>query len=417
MIDAIEGGLPVIHALLTRRLGATLAATAAFFLCLQWGYYAIVLAASKDYVTSFGPVIGGDFAVFHEGAKAAWSGPAALYGYETLNARLAEAFPAFADEFRLGWQYPPTMHLALAPLAAAPYPVAYGAWVAGGLAAFLLAASSHWRSPFALLLLAATPAVFQAAITGQTGLFAGALFLLAAWAPDKRPIVAGLAAGLLTLKPQLGLLIPIAFAAAGAWRAFAIAAIAAASLAAAAYGAFGEVSWRAFFDAAALQGGYMGGSIGGDGRGIVFPLEKLTSIFGAVAVAGAPSTVAIAAQAVGFLVLAAVVVNVWRGKAGPDTKAAVLMLASLLATPYGFYYELPIAAGALFLLIRSARATRFLDGEGLGVAALWLAPMFMPGHAAPAVPLVAGATFAAFALAARRALHEDRAIRRNGVTP
>ncbi|MEO1013903.1 MAG: glycosyltransferase family 87 protein [Pseudomonadota bacterium] len=395
LIGALESDLPLIHAALTRRLPVTLAGVVGFFLLLQWGAYVVALAGSEGYVTQFGPVIGGDFIVFHEAAKAAWTDPAALYGYAELNARLADAFPAYGDDFRLGWQYPPTMYLILAPLAFAPYPVAYGLWLACGLAAFILAAKRMWPAPFALFFLLAGPAIFQAAITGQTGLFTGALLLLAAYAPDKRPIVAGLAAGLLTIKPQLGLLIPIAFAASGAWRAFFVAAATALGLACAAYGFFGPAPWRAFLDAAAHQGGHMGAA--------VFPLQKLTSVYGAAATVGAPASLAIAAQAATFLGLAAAVAIAYRGRAPAAAKAAVLMTAALLAAPYAFYYELPIAAGALFLLARNASENDFLPGEGLAIGALWLTPIFMPGDAAPAFPIVAAAAIAAFACAARRA--------------
>ncbi len=395
LVDALESDLPLIHAALTRNLRVTLAAVAVFFIALQWGFYAFVIAGAEGYVTRFDQVIGGDFVVFHEAAKAAWRDPAEFYGYGVLNPRLAETFPAYGRDFGLGWQYPPTIYLFVAPLAAAPYPVAYGLWVVGGVAAFCFAARRLWSDPLALALLAAMPAVFQTSITGQTGLFTGALFLLAAYAPDKRPIVAGIAAGLLTIKPQLGLLIPVAFAAAGAWRAFFVAALTAISMALAAYGLFGAETWIAFYEALTDHGGKMSGVTG-------FPVNKLTTVFGFVTTAGATPAIAFAAQAAGFLVLAAIVAAVYKSDAISEAKAATLMTASLMAAPYVFYYELPIAAGALFLITRVAAREGVSPGEGLAIAALWVAPAFMPGEAAPALPLVAMGAMAAFACAVRR---------------
>ena len=64
-----------------------------------------------------------------------------------------------------------------------------------------------------------------------------------------REWLAGLVIGLLTIKPQLGVLIPLALIAGRYWRAIAGAVLSSALLAALAYALFGIETWRAFLAA------------------------------------------------------------------------------------------------------------------------------------------------------------------------
>src|SRR5205085_1838973 len=63
---------------------------------------------------------------------------------------------------------------------------------------------------------------------------------------DRRPIAAGILIGLLTLKPQLGILFPVMLIASARWRVFASATITALALAAATALVFGPQVWLDF---------------------------------------------------------------------------------------------------------------------------------------------------------------------------
>ena len=63
------------------------------------------------------------------------------------------------------------------------------------------------------------------AFFGQNGAFTAALLVGGLLAAPKRPILAGVLFGLLTVKPQLGILIPFCLLASRNWRAFASAAV------------------------------------------------------------------------------------------------------------------------------------------------------------------------------------------------
>ena len=82
---------------------------------------------------------------------------------------------------------------------------------------------------------------------GQNGflsaaLFGGTLILI----ERRQSILAGVLLGLLTYKPHLGLLFPIALVAAGQWRVIVTAGIVASLMALASWLAFGGESWLAF---------------------------------------------------------------------------------------------------------------------------------------------------------------------------
>ncbi|RZO66697.1 MAG: DUF2029 domain-containing protein [Parvularculaceae bacterium] len=393
-IGHLETSFPLLHALATRWRGKTLLCAAFFLLAMQWGVFTTVLLKTEDYILPQGSVVGGDFTVFHEAAKAALTDPAELYGFKTLNARLAETFPAYEDDFRLGWLYPPAMYFLTAPFAGLNYYSAYILWVSIGIFGFLAAGRMIWKTPQIMLFLVACPAVFQTVITGQTGLMTAGVFALAAWSPDRRPIIAGLAAAALTVKPQLGLLLPIAYLACGAWRAFFIAAAGTIIVHLSAYGVFGHDTFIAFVDAAAMQGSHLAGDI--------FPYAKLTSIYGFAATAGLPKQMALLLQIMVTLGLCLFIWRVWRRVKSPELRFASLATASAIAVPYLFYYELPLVVLGLLALAKYGKENGWLSGEGLALGALWIAPMMMPGMPAPSLPVTSLAAIAAFALILRR---------------
>lgn len=388
---------PLIYALFTVRLKYSLIALALVYAATAYSLQAAEIATAVDLVTRHGPIIGGDFIVFHTAALAT-GGPdmVAIYDMTTLSTMLREAYSGRSDML-LGWQYPPTMFLLVKPFSAFPYLAGYGLWVVtfGGL--FIWTVYNLWSDRAALFFAVSAPPAFLAVITGQTGLLTASLIALAAAYADRRPLIAGIAAGLLTVKPQLGLLIPIAFAAAGCWRAFAAAAVTALLLGAASVAAFGAEPWFAFVNAVGAHGERMGAAS-------IFPLHKLTTPFGAARMLGAPAPIALAVQLAATAALGAYVFVVWRRVETMALRLAALATAALLATPYGFYYETAILVPALLMVARQAVETGWLRGERVSMIAVWSAAIFMPGpEAVPGFPISFAVALGAFAIAARRA--------------
>ena len=120
--------------------------------------------------------------------------------------------------------YPPAFLLVLLPFGLLSFPAGLALWSTATFAIYMGAARRAF--PSARWLPAAFAPVFATAAIGQNGFVTAAIFFGGMVMLARRPFAAGLLLGCLAVKPQLGLLLPVALIAAGQWRAIAGAAIA-----------------------------------------------------------------------------------------------------------------------------------------------------------------------------------------------
>lgn len=306
-----------------------------------------VTATTQGLVISETGVVGGDFLAFYTAGDFARSGDAlAAYNFETFDAKLKELAPL--EQLGMMWQYPPTMFFMTAPFAYLPYKISYVLWCAGGWAALLLALRALDFRASAFWLLGFSVVCVNVVDNGQISMATAALLFLSVYDPKRRWLVAGIAAGLLTIKPQLGLLLPVAFAAAGAWRAIAAAALTALILHAPSLLIFGVDGWRDFFAAVARLNADV------VGPGLHTPPTGMTTLFGQLRMWGAPSSLAVGAQYVLALAVMAVVAVVWRRPGDRLGKAALVCSGAIIAAPYAYAYEMTALLLSGAYLARSA---------------------------------------------------------------
>ena len=157
-------------------------------------------------------------------------------------------------------------------------------------------------------------------------------------AVDRRPIAAGLLFGTLAYKPQFAVLVPVALAAGGNWRAFWATAGAGLILAVASLALFGADTWRSFLVA-----------IAGSGTTYESVIDKgaMVNGFGAVLILGGSPAIAYAVQAVVTLAASFLVACVWRWPTGLAVRGAALAGAALLAAPLALFYDFTIAFVAI----------------------------------------------------------------------
>jgi arabinofuranan 3-O-arabinosyltransferase len=213
----------------------------------------------------------------------------------------------------------------------------------------------------------------------------------------ERPILAGICLGLLTYKPHLGLLIPIALVAGGHWRVIVVAGIVATLMALASWLAFGTAAWLAFVG----NIGHTSQAFLSDGRA---DFGKLQTAFGLVRTLGFSEPVAWTLQAVVALCAAGAVAALWRSKANYEIKAAALSTGAMLATPYLYTYDLVVLAVPLAFLFRMGRTGGFLPHELRAIALACLLILIFPFVTAPvglAAVLIVAALIARRALAQR----------------
>jgi hypothetical protein len=232
---------------------------------------------------------------------------------------------------------------------------------------------------------------------GQNGLMIAALFGGAMLLLDRRPILAGILIGLMSCKPQFGLLIPIALVCGRRWTTFAAAALTTLAFAAVSLLAFGTEDWLAFF--ANLE---FATAVLEDGR---LPWAKMPSIFAALRLLGTPVDWAYAAQGATALGVAAAVALVWWRRAPLPLAAAVLTSGSLLVSPHVNDHDLALLAVPIALLAWHGQQAGWWRGEREILALAWLAPVITAIVAEP-THLQVGVLclLALFALAVKRAL-------------
>lgn len=319
--------------------------------------------------------------------------PAAVYNSDVHKlAEQAAIGRPFAGYYP--WNYPPTFLFVAVVLSLMPYGIAYTVWAVGTFPAYLIAIRSIVGDRIGYLLAAAFPAVLANFTIGQNGfvtagLIGGTLTLM-----ERRPIAAGVLLGLLTYKPHLGLLFPIALIAGREWRVLFTATIVAIAMAGASWLAFGGDTWQAFVGNISHASHAFLSENHADWR-------KLQSIFGLTRTLGGGETLAWSLQAMVTLAAAGAVAALWRSAAQYEIKAAALGTGLMLATPYLFTYDLVALAVPLAFLFRLGLTRGFLPHELAGIGFACLLVLIFPFVDAPtgfaALLIVA-------ALIARRAL-------------
>jgi hypothetical protein len=190
-------------------------------------------------------VLGRDFLNLWMYGRAALDGdPARFYDIAIYNDELARLLgPGYPGQ---NWPNPPTALVVMLPFGLFAYFPALAAWFAIGVLAFYLAGHSEISDRRTLALILVSPAALLCVISGQSSfLTTAALLAIFAWL-DRRPLVAGILIGVLTVKPQLGILFPFALAASGRWRVFLYAAATALLLIAASVALGGLEGWHAY---------------------------------------------------------------------------------------------------------------------------------------------------------------------------
>ena len=274
------------------------------------------------------------------------------------------------------WHYPPPFLFVATLLAHFPYAVAFIGWAVASLVPYLAVMRAIVGRPFGLLLAAAFPVVLTNTLVGQNGFLTASLIGGTLYLMPVRPVLAGICLGLLSYKPQYGLLFPLVLIAASQWTVFFTAAIVAAAMALLSWLAFGTESWQAFFHWMPM----FSQAFLTEGRA---PWGKMQSLFALVRYFGGAEQLAWGLQWIMSGVVAVLLARIWRSRISYSLKAAALAAGTLLITPYLFLYDLMVLAIAVAFLVRIGLKQGFQRHElpALAVAALLL--MLFPLVGAP----------------------------------
>jgi arabinofuranan 3-O-arabinosyltransferase len=254
------------------------------------------------------------------------------------------------------WHYPPPFLFVAALLAHFPYATAFIGWAVTSLLPYLAVMRAIVGRPFGLLLGAAFPAVFTNILVGQNGFLTASLIGGTLYLMPTRPVLSGICLGLLTYKPQYGLLFPIVLIAASRWTTFFTAGIVAVAMAFLSWLAFGTESWQAFFHWMPM----FSQAFLSEGKA---PWWKLQSVFSLVRYLGGPEQLAWTLQWIVTGSVAAGLIAMWRGRAEYSWKAAALAAGTLLTTPYLFMYDMMVLAISVAFLVSAGLEGGFRSYE------------------------------------------------------
>jgi len=322
-----------------------------------------------------------DFAAFWAAGRLTLEGtPALAYDWQ---AHRAVEVAGLGRDFAgwMPWHYPPPFQLVVTPLAMLPLWPAMALWVTLTLGLYLWVCWRILPDPLALAAALAAAPTAIILVNGQTGFLVAALLGLCLLVIDRRPVAAGIALGLIAIKPHLVLAVPFALAAGGRWRTFTAAGLTVIALAAVAWAVFGNAIWAAFVGSFNDTAGVFVGTAVGKAR-----WEMVANLYGWARFQGASFGLALALQAVLALAILVPIMRAWHGdRLAPALKAALLCFATAAITPRILNYDLHIILiGALFQ-VRHALKVGFFTGEQLllGGAALaaYLSILFAPGVA------------------------------------
>jgi hypothetical protein len=326
---------------------------------------------------SGGPLIGPsldppfpDFLVFHAAARAWLEGKGGLI-YDI------DAFTAFQNALHAErltdhvhfrpFLYPPTWLLLLLPFGVLAAGKAYGLFMA--VTAGIATALEGWRDWWGWLAILVSPATVWTAMAGQNtflslGLFYGGLRLV-----ERAPALAGLLLGLLSYKPQLWVLVPLALVAARQWRALAWTIGTAIALALLSAVVLGPEIWPAFIEAVRAAS---------SPRVVNETFERvymqMTTPLAMARIIGLPPAVSSMLQLAASLLAIVAVWLAFRRHAASNARIAVLAAATFLVSPYTLNYELLLLMPAVVALFRLGVAQGFYPLERLVHLALWLLP-------------------------------------------
>ncbi len=320
---------------------------------------------------------GGDYSVFWSASYLALKGDAAkVYDYASLKPVIM-AFGSMKGgaNFFLPWLYPPTFLLLVMPLSLLPFVLSYLLFICGTAVMYMAAifrildirvVPRH----VVLLPVVAFPGAIEAAMIGQNSFLTAGV---AAWSLIHlrgRPVLAGILIGLLSVKPQLAVVFPVAMLADRAWKTFFIAAATAIVMAASSVGLFGWEAMSGFLENSSLFREQLleQGRNGWYSSPTAFAMMRL---------AGAPVALAYGAQAACAIFAIIALLKVWSGQTSMELRIAAVATATLLVSPYLWYYELTWLGIAIAGMAIDGMRRGWKKGERELLLAAWLLPFLL----------------------------------------
>lgn len=304
--------------------------------------------------------------LFHPALMAAWHGPTGCAGHI--------------------WSYPPSMLLLVLPLALLPPLASIALFDCLGLLCFGWAISLAGIRGRLWIAMMVSPVVIYNFVSNQNGSWFGALLVAGLVLSETKPAVGGVLLGLLTVKPQLCLLLPAYLLGRRNWRCLIAAGLTALVLAALSLALFSLRSWILFVTSVLPTMQTVLAAAAAPHQSFMF-----VTIFAIARWAGLTVAWSNIIQLISTAFVMAVVYFVARNqRLAMPTRWALVAILGMLATPYMQCYDMFGVTFACGLLLNHSKGD--LANRG-ALALLWVLPGLMPWLALlqlpPLAPLLA----------------------------
>jgi alpha-1,2-mannosyltransferase len=311
-----------------------------------------------------GPTIYPDFITPYAAAQAYFQGKLALiYNHAAFN-EFRAAIPGLAHS---SWfLYPPVWVMVFLPLGLLPVNIAGGLFMAINL---LASAFESRRQLWSWVAIATSPAAVWAVLSGQSTFLYMALIYGGMRMAESQPIAAGLILGILVYKPHVCILIPLALLASRQWKALGWMIAMGSTLVLISVAVFGIEFWMAYID--------MVRHLSDPGELDVWVPRRpiyMVSVFTSSRILLIPNDVCYVLQTTMMVLAASAVWWAFRRPAASEARMAVLVAATLLASPYVINYDLLLLLPAVVALYRRGAIKGFYVLEPVLYPLLWLAP-------------------------------------------
>ncbi|VWC58026.1 PF09594 family protein [Burkholderia aenigmatica] len=313
------------------------------------------------------PMVGSDFAVFWTAARVAIEhGAAAIFSPRVMQP-IEAALRPLADF--TPWPYPPTFLLVIIPFGLVPFVAALVMFGVLQIACYtaVLARLVRPLDGQLRIAIAAFPGLIGAALPMQNAFLTVAAAAAALMLLESSPVVAGACIAVLVVKPQFGILFPLALVCGRHWKALISAGVFSAGIVAVSVAAFGVRAWAAFF---AFMPEFHRNVVE---YGDTFR-RGMPSTMSLARAAGLPVGSAYVVHVVVAILAAAAVACVWMRRARFELRAAAVAAGTLLVQPYYMYYDLLWLVLPIAYLMLDARHVRLRRSEVVVVVLAWVAP-------------------------------------------
>jgi hypothetical protein len=264
-----------------------------------------------------------DYLSYWAAGKLTLGGEAAA-AYDVARHRAME-FTVTRIQGLLPFPYPPPFLMVVTPFSLLSYEWGFAAWILATGAIYVVGTRRAADLPFAL----GHPSVLMNGLIGQNGLLTCPIFVAGAFVLRRQPFLAGAILGLLVIKPQLALLLPVAVIAARLWPAIAGAALSSIALLLMALGLFGFGAFEGFIKILPLYTELM--------RQDKWPWNEFISVFAFIRWFGVDQSVAMSIHAIVAVTALALTWIAW-SRDWPE-QVPILAAATLLVPPYLLTYD------------------------------------------------------------------------------